>query len=94
MRELSRTLVVNPNTIARVYTDLERRGDRPHAAGAGRFRGPPGQRPFAEGPPGTAPRGGGPFPYRGRPPGLHGRGSVRVVAEQSGQFQWGDESPK
>jgi GntR family transcriptional regulator len=26
VRELSRTLVVNPNTIARVYTDLEREG--------------------------------------------------------------------
>ena len=26
VRELSRTLVVNPNTIARVYTELEREG--------------------------------------------------------------------
>jgi GntR family transcriptional regulator len=26
VRELSRSLVVNPNTIARVYTDLEREG--------------------------------------------------------------------
>ena len=26
MRDLSRTLVVNPNTIARVYTELERAG--------------------------------------------------------------------
>ena len=38
VRELSRTLVVNPNTIARVYTELEREGVLLYAARFGRVR--------------------------------------------------------
>ena len=36
--------MVNPNTIARVYTELEREGLIQHAAGAGRVRGSPRSR--------------------------------------------------
>ena len=37
VRELSRTLVVNPNTIARVYTELEREGMLSTRQGLGVF---------------------------------------------------------
>jgi GntR family transcriptional regulator len=37
VRELSRTLVVNPNTIARVYTELEREGSLNTRPGVGVF---------------------------------------------------------
>lgn len=37
VRELSRTLVVNPNTIARVYTELEREGILNTRPGLGAF---------------------------------------------------------
>jgi GntR family transcriptional regulator len=37
VRELSRTLVVNPNTIARVYADLEREGVLKTRPGSGVF---------------------------------------------------------
>ncbi len=37
VRELSRTLVVNPNTIARVYTELEREGMLNARPGLGMF---------------------------------------------------------
>ena len=37
VRELSRTLVVNPNTIARVYTELEREGSLNTRPGLGVF---------------------------------------------------------
>ncbi len=37
VRELSRTLVVNPNTVARVYTELEREGLLHTRAGLGVF---------------------------------------------------------
>jgi GntR family transcriptional regulator len=42
VRELSRTLVVNPNTIARVYTDLEREGTLNTRPGLGVFVAQPG----------------------------------------------------
>lgn len=42
VRELSRALVVNPNTIARVYGDLEREGVVIARPGRGVFVGPPG----------------------------------------------------
>jgi GntR family transcriptional regulator len=42
VRELSRTLVVNPNTIARVYTDLEREGVVHTRPGLGVFAARPG----------------------------------------------------
>jgi GntR family transcriptional regulator len=42
VRELSRTLVVNPNTIARVYTDLEREGIVNTRPGLGVFVAKPG----------------------------------------------------
>lgn len=41
VRELSRTLVVNPNTIARVYTELEREGVLNTRQGMGVFVAPP-----------------------------------------------------
>ena len=41
VRELSRTLVVNPNTIARVYTELEREGVLATRPGLGVFVAPP-----------------------------------------------------
>lgn len=37
VRELSRTVVVNPNTIARVYTELERKGILNTRPGLGAF---------------------------------------------------------
>jgi GntR family transcriptional regulator len=43
VRELSRTLVVNPNTIARVYTELEREGVLCTRPGLGVFVAPPRQ---------------------------------------------------
>jgi GntR family transcriptional regulator len=42
VRELSRTLVVNPNTVARVYTDLEREGTVHTRPGLGVFVAPRG----------------------------------------------------
>jgi GntR family transcriptional regulator len=42
VRELSRTLVVNPNTVARVYTDLEREGVLNTRPGLGVFVAQPG----------------------------------------------------
>ncbi len=42
VRELSRTLVVNPNTIARTYTDLEREGVLHTRPGLGVFVAAPG----------------------------------------------------
>jgi GntR family transcriptional regulator len=42
VRELSRTLVVNPNTIARVYSDLEREGILNTRPGLGVFAAQPG----------------------------------------------------
>lgn len=42
VRELSRLLVVNPNTIARAYTDLEREGVINTRPGLGVFVAPPG----------------------------------------------------
>jgi GntR family transcriptional regulator len=42
VRELSRMLVVNPNTIARVYTELEREGVLITRAGMGVFAAQPG----------------------------------------------------
>jgi GntR family transcriptional regulator len=42
VRELSKTLVVNPNTIARAYTDLEREGVLHTRPGLGVFVAPPG----------------------------------------------------
>jgi len=42
VRELSKTLVVNPNTIARAYTDLEREGVLNTRPGLGVFVAPPG----------------------------------------------------
>jgi GntR family transcriptional regulator len=42
VRELSRSLVVNPNTIARVYTELEREGVLVTRAGMGVFAAEPG----------------------------------------------------
>jgi GntR family transcriptional regulator len=42
VRELSRTLVVNPNTVARVYTELEREGVLITRAGMGVFTAQPG----------------------------------------------------
>jgi GntR family transcriptional regulator len=41
VRELSRTLVVNPNTIARLYTELEREGLLNTRPGLGVFVAPP-----------------------------------------------------
>lgn len=41
VRELSRKLVVNPNTIARVYTELEREGVLNTRPGLGVFVAPP-----------------------------------------------------
>ncbi len=41
VRELSRSLVVNPNTIARVYTELEREGMLTTRQGLGVFVAPP-----------------------------------------------------
>jgi GntR family transcriptional regulator len=42
VRELSRSVVVNPNTIARVYTELEREGILHTRPGLGVFVAPPG----------------------------------------------------
>jgi GntR family transcriptional regulator len=42
VRELSKTLVVNPNTIARAYTDLEREGVLNSRPGLGVFIAQPG----------------------------------------------------
>jgi GntR family transcriptional regulator len=42
VRELSRMLVVNPNTVARVYTELEREGVLNTRAGMGVFAAQPG----------------------------------------------------
>lgn len=42
VRDLSRRLVVNPNTIARVYTELEREGLLVTRPGLGVFVAPPG----------------------------------------------------
>ena len=42
VRELSRTLVVNPNTVARVYGDLEREGVLTTRPGLGGFVARPG----------------------------------------------------
>jgi GntR family transcriptional regulator len=42
VRELSRTLVVNPNTVARVYTELEREGILNTRPGLGVFVAQPG----------------------------------------------------
>jgi GntR family transcriptional regulator len=42
VRELSRSLVVNPNTIARVYSDLEREGILTTRPGLGVFVAKPG----------------------------------------------------
>lgn len=42
VRELSKTLVVNPNTIARAYTDLEREGVLHTRPGLGVFVAAPG----------------------------------------------------
>jgi GntR family transcriptional regulator len=42
VRELSRMLVVNPNTVARVYTELEREGVLITRAGMGVFAAQPG----------------------------------------------------
>lgn len=42
VRELSRRLVVNPNTVARVYTELEREGLLVMRQGLGVFVAPPG----------------------------------------------------
>lgn len=42
VRDLSRRLVVNPNTIARVYTELEREGLLITRPGLGVFVAPPG----------------------------------------------------
>ena len=42
VRELSRSLVVNPNTIARVYSDLEREGTLNTRPGLGVFVARPG----------------------------------------------------
>ena len=42
VRELSRRLVINPNTIARVYTELERDGLLVTRQGLGVFVAPPG----------------------------------------------------
>ena len=43
VRELSRTVVVNPNTVARVYTELEREGVLNTQPGRGAFVAEPTQ---------------------------------------------------
>ena len=48
VRELSRTLVVNPNTIARVYTELEREGSLNTRPGLGVFVAEPREELTAE----------------------------------------------
>lgn len=45
VRELSRTVVVNPNTIARVYTELEREGILNTRPGLGAFVAQPSSEP-------------------------------------------------
>lgn len=42
VRDLSRRLVINPNTVARVYTELERNGHLVSRPGLGVFVAPPG----------------------------------------------------
>ena len=76
VRQLSRDLVVNPNTIARAYTELERGGPAHQ---------PPGARGVRRRAEGRADQGGAaaavareprPVPHRGRPPGVLGRRSL------------------
>ena len=72
VRELSRSLVVNPNTIARVYTELEREGVLNTRPGLGVFVASPAATCRAR----SASRGSGKPGHvsdRGRPSGLHGR---------------------
>ena len=56
VRVLSRELVVNPNTIARVYTELEREGVLNTRPGLGRFRGRAAGGSFGGGPAAAAGR--------------------------------------
>ncbi|HXT58601.1 MAG TPA: GntR family transcriptional regulator [Pirellulales bacterium] len=88
VRDLSRTLVVNPNTIARVYTELEREGVLHTRQGLGAFV----AEPKAE------------LTKRARKErleelldrflteavylGLSAEEVVAAVAERAGQFQW------
>lgn len=88
VRELSRTLVVNPNTVARVYTELEREGVLHTRQGLGVFV----AEPKAE------------LTKRARKEKLHemldrllteavylgfsAEEVVAAVAERAGQFQW------
>ena len=46
VRELSQTLVVNPNTVARAYTELEREGVLYTRPGMGVFIAPPNKQPL------------------------------------------------
>ena len=73
IRELSRSVVVNPNTIARVYTELEREGILNTRPGLGVFVARPGSELSRKVRQRAAPGSVGPLSDRGRPPGLHGR---------------------
>ncbi len=74
VRQLSRDLVVNPNTIARAYTELEREGlltNRPARRVRRRAEGRVDRGRAAA----AVARESRPVPHRGRPPGILGRGS-------------------
>ena len=94
VRELSRTLVVNPNTIARAYTELEREGMLNSRPGLGVFVARPrdeltrqvrrerlGQ--LADG-----------FLTEAVHLGFSSAEVVDLVSERAGQFQWHSESSK
>ncbi len=76
VRDLSRLLVINPNTVARVYTELEREGILNTRPGLGVFVARPKAELTRKVRKERLRGAGGPFPHRGGPPGLPRRGSA------------------
>ena len=94
VRELSRTLVVNPNTIARAYTELEREGLLNARPGLGVFVARPRdeltKKVRRERLEELADR----FLIEAVHLGFSSAAVVALVSERAGQFQWQSESPQ
>ena len=87
VREMSRSLVVNPNTIARVFTELERDGVLNTRPGLGAFVAPP-RRPNAKGPPGATRELTDRFLTEAVHLGFSADEVTSLVSERSRQFRW------
>lgn len=93
VRDLSRTLVINPNTVAKAYTELERQGLLNTRPGLGVFVAAPKDELTLEVRRQRLQQSADRFLIDAVHLGFSAEESLAVVSERAGQFQWQTRQP-